>query len=72
LRFSTHSEALLAMLAPVPELPELAWNVAAIVPEQVFFGARIQHERQSLWVAAFSLVIALAVAVVFARHVVSS
>ncbi len=70
LRFSTHSETLLAMLAPVPGFPELGWNVAAIVPEQVFFAARIQHERQSLWVAAFSLVMALAISVVFARHVV--
>jgi serine/threonine-protein kinase len=70
LRFSTNSEPMLAMVAPVPEFPELAWNVAAIVPERVFFSARIVHERQSLWVAALSLVLALAVAVVFAGHVV--
>jgi tRNA A-37 threonylcarbamoyl transferase component Bud32 len=70
LRFSTGSETLLAMVAPVPEFAELGWKVAAIVPEHVFFRARIEHERQSLWVAAFSLLLALGVAVVFARHVV--
>lgn len=69
-RFVTGSEAMLAMVAPVPDFPELGWNVAAIVPEQVFFRARIVHERQSLWVATFSLMLALGVAVVFARHVV--
>lgn len=69
-RFGVESEAMLAMVAPVPEFPELGWKVAAIVPEHVFFSARIQHERQSLWVAAFSLLLALSVAVVFARHVV--
>lgn len=69
-RFVTGSEAMLAMVAPVPDFPVLGWNVAAIVPEQVFFRARIVHERQSLWVAAVSLMLALGVAVVFARHVV--
>lgn len=70
LRFRSDARPMLAMVAPVPGFPELAWNVAAIVPEEVFFQARIEHERQSLWVAALSLVLALAVAVVFARHVV--
>ncbi len=69
-RFVAGSEAMLAMVAPVPAFPELGWNVAAIVPERVFFSARIVHERQSLWGAAFSLMLALGVAVVFARHVV--
>jgi serine/threonine protein kinase len=60
----------LAMAVPVPEFPDLGWGVAAIVPGRVFFRARIQHERQSLVVAAISLVAALAVAVIFSRHIV--
>lgn len=70
LRFATDTEPMLAMVAPLPELPELDWNVAALVPERVLFRERIAHERRSLWVAASGLVLALAISLVFARHVV--
>lgn len=70
LRFATDTEPMLAMVAPLPELPELDWNVAALVPERVLFRERIAHERRSLWVAASALVLALAISLVFARHVV--
>jgi ABC-type Fe3+ transport system permease subunit len=61
---------MLAMVTPLPELPALDWNVAALVPERVLFRERIAHERRSLWVAAGGLVLALAISLVFARHVV--
>jgi serine/threonine protein kinase len=67
--FVAHGAATLAMVAAVPGLPELGWNVAAIVPEATFFRARVVHERQSLIAAAVALLIALGSAVVFARHV---
>jgi serine/threonine protein kinase len=60
----------LAMVMPVAGFPELDWSVAAIVPTEAFFRARIAHERQSLLAAAVALVTALAIAVVFSRHVV--
>jgi serine/threonine-protein kinase len=70
LRFSMDSEPMLAMVAPVQAFPQLEWSVAAIVPEQIFFQARIRHERQSRWVATISLLLSSAAAIVFARHVV--
>jgi serine/threonine protein kinase len=70
LRFATESEPMLAMVAPVPEHPELDWNVAALVPERVLFRERIAHSRRSLWVATSALVLALAISIVFAHHVV--
>jgi serine/threonine protein kinase len=70
LRFATDSEPMLAMVAPVPELPELDWNVAALVPERVLFRERIAHERRSLVVAAGALLLALVISLVFAHHVV--
>jgi tRNA A-37 threonylcarbamoyl transferase component Bud32 len=63
-------DAALAMVASVPGFPELRWNVAAIVPSRSFFAARIVHERHSLLAAAAALLAALALAVVFSRHVV--
>ncbi|HTV25855.1 MAG TPA: protein kinase [Polyangiaceae bacterium] len=70
LRFESETEPMLAMVAPVPELPELDWNVAALVPERVLFRERIAHEWRSLSVATSALVLALVVSLVFARHVV--
>jgi serine/threonine protein kinase len=70
LRFETDSEPMLAMVSPVPGLPELDWSVAALVPERVLFRERIAHERRSLWVATSALVLALGLSLVFARHVV--
>ena len=66
----TANEAALAMVMPVPGFPELGWTVAAIVPRNAFFSARLTHERQSLLAAALALLAALGVAVVFSRHVV--
>jgi serine/threonine protein kinase len=68
--FSAAGEVTLAMVTPIPGFPELGWSVAAIVPRRAFFSARATHERQSLIAAALSLLAALAVAVVFSRHVV--
>jgi serine/threonine protein kinase len=62
--------SVLAMVMPVPGFPELGWSVAAIVPRDVFFGATLVHERHSLMAATLALLVALGVAVVFARHVV--
>lgn len=70
LRFATDSEPMLAMVSPVPELPELDWNVAALVPERVLFRERIAHSRRSLWVATGALLLALVISLVFAHHVV--
>jgi serine/threonine protein kinase len=67
---SSGDGSVLAMVTPVPGFPELGWTVAAIVPREVFFGATIMHERQSLLAASLALLVALGVAVVFARHVV--
>jgi eukaryotic-like serine/threonine-protein kinase len=41
-----------------------------VVPETAFFRARAEHQRQSSIAAALSLLAALGVALVFARHVV--
>jgi serine/threonine protein kinase len=68
--FSANRQGMLAMVVAVPDFPELGWRVAAIVPEAAFFRSREVHERQSLIVASLSLLTALGVAVVFARHVV--
>jgi tRNA A-37 threonylcarbamoyl transferase component Bud32 len=70
LRVATDAEPMLAMVAPVPEHPELDWNVAALVPERVLFRERIAHERRSLGVATGALLIALVISLVFAHHIV--
>jgi serine/threonine protein kinase len=70
MQFTSGPETMLAMVSPVSEFHELGWNVAGIVPERVFFSARIEYERQSRWVAAVSMLVALSIAFVFARHVV--
>jgi hypothetical protein len=70
MQLSAGGDPALAMVTAVPGFPELGWSVAAIVPSRVFFAARVEHERHSRLAAAASLLAALALAVVFSRHVV--
>jgi tRNA A-37 threonylcarbamoyl transferase component Bud32 len=69
IEFTAGNETQLAMVTEVPGYPDLGWSAAAIIPEDVFFAARSQHEKKSLASAAVGLLMSLVVAVIFARHI---
>jgi serine/threonine protein kinase len=60
----------LAAVAAVNADPSLGWNVAYLVPEQVFFRGLNAYGRRSVAIAAAAVLLALGAAVSFARLVV--
>lgn len=60
----------LAAVAAVNADPSLGWNVAYLVPEQVFFRSLNAYGRRSIAIAAAAVLLALGAAISFARLVV--
>jgi serine/threonine protein kinase len=69
-RFESENESMLTTVAPIGGAALPRWHVAVLVAERSFLSALATHRRQSLLVAAAALVVAVAAAWVFARHIV--
>jgi serine/threonine protein kinase len=70
LSFEAGGSQHLAALAHVNDDPSLDWSVAYLVPERVFFESLHVYGRRSFAIAAVAVLLALGVAVAFARLVV--